>query len=443
MKTKSATMNTEPCFECDDGVLERVLVDHHSKHPKLGEFTVKKVPMERCSSCGDILLGASGNQKIDDYLDKSLKSITPAEVKEFLVKYDLTQKQAAKITGLGEKNISRWLTGHSRPSESVSNLLRIALRNEAAFNLLKENNWDQVAQFPTEHRQPNVEEKEVLKQIDFKALSELGVVKSVTKRDEKRSEICRMAQCVDLLDFKEKMMASLDKIAAFKDDNRTATALGCGLWVNLGERAANKVRTAPFDKEKLGQAIEELRELTRQPLEEVVEDVKSILARAGVALVFVPPLKGSSLRGCTRLLTKTKAMVLHGLKYKNVAQFWIVLFHELAHLLLHIKTPKDIFPEYGNPSDDLSEIEANAWAYDKLVSLDKELEFRSEAQKPEPEQVDSFAKSIKVNTAVVAEIFNLRSKKQVIKYATLTRMGMFPHLSKELASLLVESSDFS
>ena len=445
MKTKSQKTTTEPCFECDDGILEVKLLDYNSQHPQLGEFTVSKVPMLVCNCCGDTLLGEEGNTKIDHYLDKALNAISPEELQGFLSKYGLTQKEASKLTGYGEKNISRWLTGRSRPSESVSNFFRMVLNSEEAFSLLQSKNWNSKAiQFPAEHRQPTKEEKLVLKLVDYKVLSDLGVVAATTKFDEKRTEICRASKCEDLLKFRQQTESEVEKIAAFKDCNKSATLVGCGLWISLGERAAHKVITAPYDREKLSRAIDSLKELTQHPLETVVTEVKSKLADAGVALVFVPAIKGSSLRGCTRLLSPTKAMVLHGLKYRNVAQFWIVLFHELAHLLLHIETSKDVFAEYENQSDDPRELVANQWAYDKLVSLDKELEFKANTPKPKPVDVERFARSIKVHTAVVAEVYNRRANREVIKYAELNsgERKLFPHLSKDLVKLLVESSDF-
>jgi DNA-binding transcriptional regulator YiaG len=81
--------------------------------------------MLRCNQCGDLLIGHEGNTQIDAYLSEALNSITPAEVQQFLDKYNLSQKQASIITGQGEKNIYRWLNGHSRASESISNYLRL------------------------------------------------------------------------------------------------------------------------------------------------------------------------------------------------------------------------------------------------------------------------------------------------------------------------------
>lgn len=138
MKPKAATdPQAMPCFECESGTLHPVTLDHSTSHPKLGEITIPGVPMFRCDSCGDTVIGHEGSARIDAFLSAALNSISPAEIQRFLDKYNLSQKQASTITGLGEKNISRWLNGHSRASESVSNYLRVLLADSQAFERLK------------------------------------------------------------------------------------------------------------------------------------------------------------------------------------------------------------------------------------------------------------------------------------------------------------------
>jgi DNA-binding transcriptional regulator YiaG len=83
-----------------------------------------------CDHCHDTLIGHEGNAQIDAFLDKALNVISLREIQAFLDKYQLTQKRAAELTGYGEKNISRWLSGHARPSESVSNFLRVLLAED-------------------------------------------------------------------------------------------------------------------------------------------------------------------------------------------------------------------------------------------------------------------------------------------------------------------------
>jgi len=180
MKTaKKLKVRTEsiPCFECEGGSLQPVSQDHQTHHPKLGNLTIPAVPMLRCDSCGATVIGEEGNRRIDAFLDKALNVISPEEIQAFLDKYKLTQKRAAELTGYGEKNISRWLTGRARPSESVSNFLRVLLSESSAFERLKMKNFpDALKAYPAEARQPDAEEKEILKLVDYPALVKIGKV---------------------------------------------------------------------------------------------------------------------------------------------------------------------------------------------------------------------------------------------------------------------------
>jgi len=60
------------CFECKGGVLQPILEDHVTRHPKLGDITVPGVPMLRCDQCGDVVIGDEGNARIDAFLDAGL-----------------------------------------------------------------------------------------------------------------------------------------------------------------------------------------------------------------------------------------------------------------------------------------------------------------------------------------------------------------------------------
>ena len=158
MKTekKNETSSEEfACFECETGRLRTVYEDYRTTLPSGAEVMVPNVPMLRCDCCGDTVIGDDGNQKIDAWLNKVTNAITPNEVKTFLTKYGLTQREASSITGLGEKNISRWLSGHSRPSDSVSNFLRLLIADEPAFERLRQKRFDDsepVTSYPTEER---------------------------------------------------------------------------------------------------------------------------------------------------------------------------------------------------------------------------------------------------------------------------------------------------
>jgi putative zinc finger/helix-turn-helix YgiT family protein len=141
MSKNKETSQDAPCFECESGTLEAVVQDFETNVTGIGDVVVPNVPMERCDQCGDVVIGDAGNRIIDTYLYKLTSAITPTEIQAFLDKYSITQKEAAEITGYGEKNISRWLRGHMRPSKSVSNNIRTLLASTEAFEVLKTRNW--------------------------------------------------------------------------------------------------------------------------------------------------------------------------------------------------------------------------------------------------------------------------------------------------------------
>lgn len=426
-----------PCFECD-GTLEAVKLPHKTQLPGLGEIVIQDVPMMKCPKCGDTVLGDEGNRFIDASLNHITGAITPAEMKIFIDQYGLTHKQTAAITGYGEKNISRWVSGKMRPSASVSNFFRLLIADRSAFEKLKSRQWGAASagRCPEEERQPDAEEKAILKQIDYATLVQLHIVPSKISPKDRRTELCRRFESADLVTFRQRATSHLPAMAAYKDTSQKFSEVSGGLWMELGCQAARSIQVKPYDRDKLAAAVKELRELTRTKLVEVIPQVREILAGAGVALVFAPIMKQSAFRGCTRLMSPTKAVIIHSMKYRNLAQFWLILFHEIAHLMLHISDVKDVFPEYEHRNDDAREKEADEWAQDTLVYSDRLIAFSARCPKPKPDQIDAFAQEVKVHTAIAAEVFNKRAKAEVISYSRLTQLGLFPGLSEEDAAFL-------
>ena len=66
-------MNTvEKCWECN-GTLKRVLVTETYDEPVLGSIAITDIPMLRCCSCGDEVIGADGSAHIDDTIEREYK----------------------------------------------------------------------------------------------------------------------------------------------------------------------------------------------------------------------------------------------------------------------------------------------------------------------------------------------------------------------------------
>lgn len=143
MKTKNSSKPKKtglPCPCCETGQL-LASFEAFKTTVEGKTITVPKVEMERCDHCDESFLTPAGSQHVDDYIDHTTDTITTKELQHFLLQYDLTQKKAAEILQIGEKNFSRWLNGKQRVSASMSSYIRTLLAVPQAFQHLKNRNF--------------------------------------------------------------------------------------------------------------------------------------------------------------------------------------------------------------------------------------------------------------------------------------------------------------
>ena len=136
-------------------------------------------------------------------------------------------------------------------------------------------------------------------------------------------------------------------------------------WLRLGEIAARDIYCEPYDHKRLQEALPSLRALTRESIEVFIERLRAICAACGVAVVFVPELRGSRASGVTRWLTPAKALIQLSFRYRTDDHLWFTFFHEIAHVLRHGKT--DVWIEATSSPDNPREAEADSFARDTLI----------------------------------------------------------------------------
>jgi len=153
-----------------------------------------------------------------------------------------------------------------------------------------------------------------------------------------------------------KPVASFRRADAFQSAPGSVVA-----WLRLGELEALAVDTQPYSPSAFRAALLEVRALTAS------DDPNGLVgacASAGVAVVFVPEVKGCRISGATWWASPGKAVMALSDRYKKDDFFWFTLFHEAAHILLHSK--KETFVDDGT-DDDIVEEEANRFAEDFLI----------------------------------------------------------------------------
>lgn len=140
---------------------------------------------------------------------------------------------------------------------------------------------------------------------------------------------------------------------------------------------------------------------------------KDYLESRGIHLIWLPHLPRTHLDGVALRLSDGIAVIGLTLRYDRLDNFWFCLFHELAHLALHLKSgTNEVFV------DDLSLRRVSASVDNKHGTVDKELQADEWAQnalipeetwdrskiweKPTPSAVTTLAHQLEIHPAIIA-----------------------------------------
>lgn len=130
---------------------------------------------------------------------------------------------------------------------------------------------------------------------------------------------------------------------AFKIELRhTTEPQAISVWLRLGELQADKLEVAQFDKKALKDSLDQIHEISYKHSETWLEDLQSLCASCGLALVYTPCIAKAPIWGASRWIKNNSVPLIQMTdRKKDYNAFWFTFYHELAHILYHGK--KDIF----------------------------------------------------------------------------------------------------
>jgi HTH-type transcriptional regulator/antitoxin HigA len=96
---------------------------------------------------------------------------------------------------------------------------------------------------------------------------------------------------------------------------------------------------------------------------------KQLLSKHGIVLITERHLSGTYLDGAAMVSSAGYPVVALTLRYDRLDNFWFVLFHELAHVFLHLfgSLKLDFFDEEDGNGGDIVEREADSFALECLI----------------------------------------------------------------------------
>jgi len=309
----------------------------------------------------------------ESLLYKPTKVFPPGyTLREVLEDNNITQTELAKRMGRPLKTINEIIMGRAELTPETSLQLETVLDIPAYFwNNLESAYREAMAR---ERERDFVLENEVyLKFIPIKEMIQKKWIRKFPTTYDQIKEVLnffRFTKLSELFNYWETKLVMYKQSKAY--DEKTGALYS---WLRRGEFKALEIECNKHNASNFKNCLSEVRKLSliHQP-SDFIPQMQKLSAANGVAVVFLPELKGCRASGATYWLNKDKAMMLLSARYLSNDHVWFSFFHEAAHILLHSK--KQFFVE-GLSKDQTSvfEIEADEFAANTLINKNDYSEF--------------------------------------------------------------------
>ncbi|MGN0719394.1 MAG: HigA family addiction module antitoxin [Anaerovoracaceae bacterium] len=311
-----------------------------------------------------------------------------ATIKEQLNDRGMSQKEFAARMNLSEKHISKLINGDVQLTPDVAVRLEVVLGVPAKFwNNLEAIYREKLIRAEAENKMDA--DEALVKQLPYHQMAQFGWVPETRDPKERVINSRKFFEVVELslLESNQITRIACRRLAVTEKSDFALLA-----WAQEAKILARNTQTAPINIKELVHIIPEIREMTVQKPEVFCPKLKQMLAECGVALVFLPHLKGSFLHGAS-FMDGNKIVLGLTARGKDADRFWFSLFHELGHIILgHIGRT--------DGTTDQDEKEANAWSEDMLIPTDEFSLFKS-GHDFSAASVCGFAKGIGVASGIV------------------------------------------
>ncbi|MBU8871792.1 MAG: HigA family addiction module antidote protein [Gemmatimonadales bacterium] len=334
------------------------------------------------------------NRTVNEY-NPDVVTCPGETLEELLEDIEMSQAELSRRTGRATKTINGIVHGREPLTPDTALQFEKVLGVKARFwNELERNYREHLAR--VNEAQKLADNVSWLKCLPVAAMKKRGWLPGSTDKVALVDAALRFFGVASVREWNE---VSLSSQFAYRKSDKVAAKPGhMATWLRAGEIDAQSISCNEFDKNMFKTALTHLRSLTTASPEIFQVEIVEHCAAAGVAVVFVPEIKGAPISGATRWLNKNKAMIQLSLRYKTHDQLWFSLFHEAGHILLHGK--KEIFLEINDGSNVAEEEEADCFARDQLISARAYADFVSSTRICKS-VVQEFAEEIGIHPGIV------------------------------------------
>ena len=291
-----------------------------------------------------------------------------ATIKEQLNDRGMSQKEFAARMDMSEKHISKLINGDVQLTPETAVRLEMVLGVPAKFwNNLEAIYREKIIKAEAENAMDA--DADMARQFPYNEMARFGWVPETRDVKEK---VINLRKYFEVVELSLLVSEQITRIACRRLAITEKSDLALMAWAQEAKIKARGIQTAPINIKGLISAMPELRKMTVLKPKEFCPKIKKCLADCGIALVFLPHLKGSFLQGAS-FMDGNKIVVGLTARGKDADKFWFSLFHELGHIACgHLSTSQG--------TTEAQEREADEFARNWLISLEDIERFEAEGR---------------------------------------------------------------
>ena len=307
---------------------------------------------------------------------------------------------------MSEKHISKLINGDVQLTPETAVRLEMVLGVPAKFwNNLEAIYREKIIKAEAENAMDA--DAYLAKQFPYSEMAKFGWVPETR---EVKAKVVNLRKYFEVVELSLLGSEQITRIACRRLAITEKSDLALMAWAQEAKIKARGIQTAPVNIKGLISALSEIRKMTVLKPKEFCPQIKKCLADCGIALVFLPHLKGLFLQGAS-FMDGNKIVVGLTARGKDADKFWFSLFHEFAHIALgHVGRPN------GTSEDD--EKAADQWSADTLIAAEDFEAFKGKGDYSE-RSVFQFARSQGIAPGIVVGRMQLEG---MIQYSMLNHL---------------------
>ena len=280
---------------------------------------------------------------------KTYVAVPPgATIKEQLLDRGMTQKEFSARLDMSQKHVSKLINGEVQLTPDTAYKLELVFGVPASFwSNLEAHYRDQLAKVSAENQME--EDIELSKSFPYREMMKLGWLPETRRAVERVTYLRQFFEVVRLSLVGDELLPCT---ACRRKANDSNTALWA--WTQKARVEARGIEVGPINIARLEKAMSEIRSMTTRDPSEFCPELVRLLAECGVALVLLPALPGTGVRG-TSFYDGRKIVCAMTVRGKDADRFWFSLFHELGHIVCgHLSTSQGTTDEQQREADEFA-----------------------------------------------------------------------------------------